>query len=255
MAWITKFSAWLGLFVLLSSTALARDPAGFEKIYDASTDVNMGGRPVVADIELWSDPESAADGELRIALVTDVTKFIEETERDLENWVTAHTKECGERWKAGKPFIGFPPNAIRFAIYIEYEYWNCGWNGQGSPRRFAAEGGKVDVTLIPEIMDGKLQASLGDLTMDERSGVNKYLPLEFVTRRILESELKQLNENPKFFRAPQPFHDAGFVYESIDADKDDENVVITAIYRGEGSENDLAALIAALRADGIVSER
>ena len=240
---------------IAATAAIARDPAGFEKIYDAPTDVNMGGRPVIADIELWNDPDSINDGTLRIALVTDVTKFIEETERDLENWVAARTQNCGERWSAGEPYIGFPPNAMRFALYLEYEFWNCGWNGQGTPRRFARESGNIDVTIVPEIVDGRLQASLGALTLDQRSGINKFLPLEFATRRILEGELKQLNENPKFFRAPQPFHDAGFVYESIDADKDEDNVIITAIYRAQGDEDDINTLITALRADGIISER
>ena len=56
--------------------------------------------------------------------------------------------------------IAFPPGAIRFALDLEVELWNCGWNGKGQPRRYAREGGTVDVTLEPFVEDGKLQARL-----------------------------------------------------------------------------------------------
>ncbi len=230
-------------------------PDGYEKFYDAPTRVNMGGRPVVAEIALFADMDAVSRGRLDIALVTDVTSFIEDTERDLENWVATHRQECGERWAAGKPLIGFPKNAIRFALNLEYEYWNCGWNGKGNPWRAIRETGNIDVTIIPEIVDGKLQARLDDFTLDQRTGVNKYLPLEFVTRRILESELAELNDNPKFYRAPQPFHGEGFEYQSIDADRENGRVVITAQYTADGGQDALDRIVDALLEDGIVSER
>jgi hypothetical protein len=246
---------WGTLVFLLTANAFAAAPEGHEKIYDAPTRVNMGGRPVTAEIKIFVDREAARQGDLNIALVTDVTKFIEETERDLETWVANHRNDCGERWDAGKPYIGFPTGAIRFALDLEYEYWTCGWNGAGKPRRMARETGGVDVTLIPEITDGKLQARLKSLTLKNRSGVNKYLPLEFVTRRVLESELKNLNDNPKFFRAPQPFHREGFVYDSIEATRENRRVIITARYRASGDEETLERLTQMLLEDGIVSER
>ena len=237
------------------ATAKAGAPQGYEKFYDAPTRVNMGGRPVTADIALYADMTAAARRDLRIALVTDVTTFIEETERDLENWIRTRRDECGERWMAGEPVIGFPAGAIRFALDLEYEYWNCGWNGEGRPWRAARETGSIDATLIPEVIDGRLQARLGNLTIDQRTGINRYLPLEFVTRRILERELANLNENPKFFRAPQPFHREGFVYEAIDADRENGRVIITARYAATGDAATLDRLTQALLEDGIVSER
>ncbi len=239
----------------LHAAAGAGAPQGYDKIYDAPTRVNMGGRPVTAEIQIFADTSRAANGDVRIALVTDVTEFIEETERDLENWIADHREDCGERWDAGKPYIGFPAGAIRFALDLEYEFWNCGWNGAGKPRRMARETGSIDVTLIPEIVDGKLQARLGNLTLDERTGVNRYLPLEFITRRVLQSELNTLNKNAKFYRAPQPFYREGFVYESIEATRDNRRVVITARYSAAGDEATLERLVAALLEDGIVSER
>ena len=59
----------------------------------------------------------------------------------------------------------------------------------------ARETGKVDVTLDPYVEDGKLQARLSAFSIGERSGVSKYLPLEFVVRQFLNAELKKLNEN------------------------------------------------------------
>lgn len=245
----------VGALCVFISSVSAQGPDGFEKFYDAPTQVNMGGRPVVADIALYTDFTSGEPSRLHVALVTDVTEFIEETERDLENWVATRRNECGERWKAGEPYIGFPTGAIRFALDLEYEFWNCGWNGKGTPWRVARETGKIDVTLDPEIVDGKLQASLTTLTIDERTGVNRYLPLEFVTRRVLETELEQLNKNPKFFRAPQPFHDEGFVYQDIRAARINDRVVITAQYSAIGDEETLEKIVVALRNEGIVSER
>lgn len=239
----------------LSSTALAGAPEGYEKFYDAPTRVNMGGRPVVADIALYGNAPAAPDGQVEIALVTDVTKFIEETERDLENWIATHRQECGERWSAGEPVIGFPKGAIRFALELEYEFWNCGWNGNGRPWRAVRETGNIDVTIIPEVIDGKLQARLGDFSIDQRTGINKYLPLEFVTRRILLSELEKLNENPKFYRAPQPFKDEGFTYRSIEADRENGRVIITARYVTDGDDQTQERLTKELLENGIVSER
>ena len=236
-----------------NSTAFAGAPEGYEKFYDAPTRVNMGGRPVTAEIALYADEISQA--RLNVALVTDVTEFIEETERDLETWIATHRQECGERWAAGEPLIGFPKGSIRFALELEYEYWSCGWNGQGRPWRAIRETGNIDVTIIPEVVEGKLQARLGDFSIGQRTGVNKYLPLEFVTRRIMLSELDNLNENPKFFRAPQPFHKEGFTYQSIEADRENGRIVITAHYAADGDDQTLARLVNDLLEDGIVSER
>lgn len=240
---------------VLSAPALAGAPDGYEKFYDAPTRVNMGGRPVVAEIALYADMDAAMQGQLDIALVTDVTSFIEETERDLETWIAAHQDDCGERWDAGEPIIGFPRGAVRFALNLEYEYWNCGWNGKGRPWRAIRETGNIDVTIAPDISEGKLQARLEDFKIDQRSGVNKFLPMEFVTRRIIESELTKLNDNPKFYRAPQPFHDEGFTYRSIDADRENGRVIITARYSADNGQAALDRLANALLENGIVSER
>lgn len=239
----------------LNSSALAGAPDNYEKFYDAPTRVNMGGRPVVADIALYANPSTSPDEQLEVALVTDVTKFIEETERDLEDWIATHREECGERWTAGDPIIGFPKGAIRFALALEYEYWNCGWNGNGRPWRAVRETGNIDVTIIPEIIDGKLQARLGDFSIDQRTGINKFLPLEFVTRRILLSEIEKLNENPKFYSAPQPFKDEGFTYRAIEADRENSRVIITARYVADGDDQTQERLTRELLDHGIVSER
>jgi hypothetical protein len=242
-----------GLFVLLHlSVALAQTPEGFEKIYDAPTNVNLGGRWVVADIELYADMTAAQENELHVALVTDVTKFIEETEQDLENWIATHQDRCGERWSASEPIIEFPPGSIRFIVEIELEIWNCGFRGRGEPGRFAREAGRIDVTLDPYIEDGKLQARLQSFYVDDREGVSKYLPLEFVARRVVNSELDKLNKNRKFYRAPNPFADEGFEYESIRGRKlDGDRVVITARYRAAGGPEVLDRLVEAVRGDGI----
>ncbi|MEK7265467.1 MAG: hypothetical protein AAB227_05140 [Pseudomonadota bacterium] len=237
------------------SAARAGAPEGYEPFYDAPTRVNMGGRPVTANIELYTDRALAKKGDLRVALVTDVTDFIVDVEKDLEKWVATHQDECGQRWNAGKPIIDFPDGAIRFALDIELAVWNCGWDGKGEPGRMMLETGKIDVTLIPAAVDGKLQASLGDLSITDRSGVSKFLPLEFITQSIIEQELKKLNENPKFYKAPKPFLDEGFVYESISGDTGaDKRVIITARYRAKGKESALKKLADRVRSEGIRAE-
>ena len=248
----------LGAFALTTFTtpATAQAPAGYEVFYEAPTRVNLGGRWVTAQIALHSDLAAAHQGDLEIALVTNVTEFIEEVERDLEVWVATNQERCGERWGAGDPLIEFPPGAIRFALELDLELWNCGWNGKADPTRYAYEAGKVDVTLGPYVEDGKLQARLDAFSIDEQQGVSKYLPLEFVVRRVLNSEIKKLNENRKFYRAPQPFFDSGFAYHSISARKSgDGQVVITARYSGKGGSQDLDDLAAAIRANGITQEK
>lgn len=249
----------LAIAAMVSAAAapvMAQGPDGFALIYDEPTDVNLGGRPVVADIAFYVDEDAASRGDLQLALVTDVTKFVEETERDLENWIAAHQNRCGERWGAGAPRIAFPPGQIRFALYLEYEMWNCGLRGRGTPGRLAREAGKIDVTLDPYIENGKLQARLAALTIDQRSGVSKYLPLEFVTRRVLDSELNKLNQNKKFYQAPKPLIDEGFQYVSIDAEiTDDERVMITARYEANGEREIFDRLMTSIREDGITQEQ
>ncbi|WP_428406934.1 hypothetical protein [Hyphococcus sp.] len=237
------------ILMSLASPAVAQAPSGYAEIYDAPTKVNLGGRPVVADIEFH---EKTAGGETRLALVTDVTKFVVETQTDLKNWIANRRSDCGERWASGEPRIRFPEGAIRFSIYLEIEYWSCGWNGQGDPTRLAQETGNVDVTLIPYVENGKLQARLGAFTLSEQTGLSKYLPLEFVVRRALEQELAKLNENPKFYRAPQPLFDENFVYESISAaETKDDRIVITALYKGPASNPARERILRKLRDDGI----
>lgn len=241
---------------LIAAPAWAQAPAGFELFYNGPTDVNMGGRPVVANIALYADKAAAKNNNLRMALVVDVTEFIEQTEQDLENWVAARQDRCGQRWGASEPLIEFPQGAIRFAIDLELEVWNCGFDGKGEPGRLAREAGSVDVTLKPYVADGKLQASLGSFAIDNRSGVSKYLPLEFVVRQILDGELKKLNENAKFWRAPKPFVGEKFTYESIVAKrKPDGHVVITAIYKAKGPAGVFKRVAEKVRTEGIVSER
>ncbi len=237
------FSAFLG-------GALAQGPDGYTEIYNEPTDVNLGGRWVVADIALYAETPGA--NELRLALVTDVTKFIDETERDLENWVATHQERCGDRWGAGAPEISFPENAIRFVLELEYELWNCGLLRRGTPGRMAREAGRIDVTLDPYVENGKLQARLADFQVDEREGVSKYLPLEFIAKRMIDSELAKLNKNRKFYRAPNPFFAEGFEYQSIEAKKHaGDRVVITARYRAAGGLAKLDRLVEAVREEGI----
>lgn len=240
------------LALAISASAFAQAPDGYETIYDAPTRVNLGGRPVIADIAFHADRRAAQDGDLRLVLTTDVTKFVTETEEDLENWIARRRADCGERWKSGDPDISFPANAIRFAIYLEIEYWTCGWNGKGQPTRMAQETGSVDVTLIPFVENGKLQARLGSFTIEERTGISRYLPLEFLVKRALEQELVKLNDNPKFYRAPQPLLSEGFAYQSIEADEDkDGEIVITARYKAQGSSAAFNRITAKLTSEGI----
>jgi hypothetical protein len=238
--------------VVFCGMAAAQAPAGYEAIYDGPTTVNLGGRPVIAHIALYTDMDAAARGDLRLALVTDVTDFVEETANDLEVWVAAHQKRCGERWGAGEPSILFPQGMIRFGIDLELELWNCGWNGKGEPGRIAREAGSVDVTLEPYIEDGKLQSRLNDFAVFDRSGISKYLPLETFVRRRVDAELKKLNDNPKFYRAPKPLYGEGFQYESIGAKKDvNGRVVITAQYKAKGSVETLDRITQKMREEGI----
>ena len=234
----------------------AQAPDHFTLIYDEPTNVNLGGRPVIADIAFYTDEEAALDGDLQLALVTDVTKFVDETERDLENWIAAHQNRCGERWGAGEPTIEFPTGQIRFALYLENEMWNCGLRGRGEPGRFTRETGEIDVTLEPYIEEGKLQARLAALSIDQRSGVSRFLPLEFVLRRVLTSEINKLNLNQKFYQAPKPLIDDGFAYVSIDAEiTEDERTVITARYEANGERAVLDRLMIRIREDGITQEQ
>lgn len=250
-----RLYALAAAFAFLSCAAGAAAPKGYETIYDAPTRVNMGGRPVTADIVLYADRAVAKKGDLKLVLETDVTAFIADVERDLEKWVATHQERCGQRWAAGKPYIGFPQGAIRFALDIEYEVWNCGWNGKGDPSRLALETGKVDVTLVPAAVDGKLQASLGEFRIDNRSGVSKFLPLEFVLRGILEQEIRKLNENPKFYKPPAPFIGEKFGYEKIVGTTTAEGrVIITAHYRAKGKEAALKRVVDRVRSEGISAE-
>jgi len=243
------------LIALSASAALAAAPAGYETIYDAPTRVNMGGRPVTADIALHTDKKAAAAGDLKLVLTTDVTPFIADVEKDLEKWVKTHQDRCGQRWGAGKPVIEFPPGAIRFALDIELEVWNCGWNGKGEPGRFMTEAASIDVMLDPYVEGGKLQARLAELSIDNRRGMSKYLPLETVLKPILDDELRKLNANPKFYKAPKPFISEGFVYESIVGKRTAQGrVLITARYRAKGGEDALARVVDRVRNEGISAE-
>ncbi len=245
---IAKFVAALAF----AASASAQPWIGHEVIYEGPTPVNLAGRPVVADIALHADMNAAARGVLRVALVTDVAKFVAQTEADLENWIASRQSDCGERWKAGQPLIDFPQGSIRFALDLEIEYWTCGVDGKGEPARLARETGRVDVTLIPYVEEGKLQARLGEFTIDNRTGVSKYLPLEFIVRGALDREIGKLNQNPKFYRAPKPFVGLGYKYESMKGEKKpDGRFIITARYRASGDAADYVALAARVRASGI----
>jgi hypothetical protein len=108
------------------------------------------------------------------------------------------------------------------------------------------------VTLKPYVSNGKLQAELSRFSIDVTSGVSKYLPLEFVVRRVLDGELKKLNENPKFWRAPKPFIGEGFSYESIGAKRGaDGRVIITARYRASGPSDAFKRVAQKVREEGI----
>lgn len=238
-----------------AASANAAPPPGHTTIYDAPTRVNMGGRPVTADIALYADKKAAAKGDLRIVLSTDVTPFIADVEKDLEKWVATHQDACGQRWGAGQPTIDFPPGAIRFTLDIELEIWNCGWDGKGEPGRFAREAARIDVLLDPFVDAGKLQARLASLTISNRAGLSKFLPLESILRPILDDELRKLNANPKFYKAPKPFVSEGFGYESIIGRRNAESrVIITARYRAKGEEAVLKRVADRVRTEGISAE-
>jgi hypothetical protein len=250
--------AALGLFLSAAAApapkppAYAEPPAGMTTFYQGPTKVNLAGRPVVADIALHADIAAAARGALKIALTTDVTKFVDETENDLKAYIAGRTNECGERWTSSEPEIGFPSNSIRFRMELTVEYWQCGWNGKGTPGRLTRDGGKVDVTLVPFVESGKLQARLGDLSIVVTEGLGKYLPLEFLIKRALDGELKKLNANPKFYRAPNPLYAELFRYEGIAAKVDaDKRVLITARYGANGTQKALDRVAARMKSEGV----
>ncbi|MDZ7628367.1 MAG: hypothetical protein U5J99_08140 [Parvularculaceae bacterium] len=244
-------AAALAAFSVLTG-ASAQPWIGHEVIYEGPTPVNLAGRPVVADIALHADMKAASKKILRVALVTDVTTFVDQTEADLENWIATRQAQCGERWRAGEPLIEFPQGAIRFALDLEIDYWTCGVDGKAEPSRLAHETGRVDVTLIPYVEDGKLQARLGDFSIDNRTGVSRYLPLEFIVRGALDQEIARLNKNTKFYRAPKPFLGFGYKYESMKGEKKpDGRVIITARYRGAGEATAYQRLAAKMREAGI----
>ncbi|MEZ5918148.1 MAG: hypothetical protein R3C40_11405 [Parvularculaceae bacterium] len=257
MRLIRKSLAMIAAGAVLSAgasaqTVVGQTLVGHSTVYDEATRVNLGGRWVVADISLLSDDNALDHDRIRLALVTDVTKFIAETQTDLENWIAAHQERCGQRWGAGDPVIDFPPGEIRFALELELEVWNCGWNGQADPSRLAREAGFVDVTLEPFVENGRLQARLVSFAITERKGLSKFLPLEFVTSQVLNNELKKLNENKKFHQPPEPLFGEGFEYESIVGDKAaDGSVVITARYKAAGGRDKIDRVIEKLRADGL----
>ncbi|WDI30680.1 hypothetical protein PUV54_12015 [Hyphococcus flavus] len=247
-------TGFIFLISVLATASFAQGPSGYFEIYNEPTNVNLGGRWVVADIALYADTPKT--NELSVALVTDVTKFIDETERDLENWVATNQERCGERWGAGEPQISFPENAIRFVLDLEYERWSCGLFGRGEPGRVGRTAGRIDITLDPYIEDGKLQARLADFRVEEREGVARYLPLETVARNVINSEIAKLDKNRKFYRAPNPFFTEGFEYQSIEAVKfEDDRVVITARYRAEGGLAKLDRLVEAIGDEGVTQER
>jgi hypothetical protein len=227
-------------------------PAGLTTIYDAPTKVNLAGRPVVADIALHADQTAAKTGVLKLALTTDVTKFVDETENDLKNYIAGRYNDCGERWTSGEPQISFPNNAIRFQLAITVEYWQCGWNGKGKPGRMTRDGGSVDVTLIPYVEAGKLQAKLGNLDIVVTDGLGKYMPLEFMVKQAVDGELKKLNNNPKFYRAPNPLFAEMFRYESMAAKVDaQKRVIITARYGANGKAAVFDRIVARMKSEGV----
>ena len=227
-------------------------PAGLSTIYDAPTKVNLAGRPVIADIALHGDMAAAKTGVLKLALTTDVTKFVDETENDLKNYIAGRYNDCGERWTSGEPKITFPNNAIRFELNLTIEYWQCGWNGKGKPGRMTRDGGSVDVTLIPFVAAGKLQAKLGELSIVVTDGLGKYMPLETLVRTAVNNEMKKLNENPKFYRAPNPLYAEMFRYEAMSAKVDAmQRVIITARYGANGKPAAFDRIVAKMKSEGI----
>ena len=233
---------------LSAPIASAQEPT---LIYSEPTQVNMGGRPVTADIDLYTNPSDT----ITVLLVTDITKFIVETQEDLKAFVASRYNRCGERLQTSDPIIEFPADRIRFRLDLDYEVWNCGLLGDSEPRRVIRETIDLDVKLLPQIEDGKLQAYLDSFSLGERTGLNQFLPVETILQKIIESNLRTLNKNPKFYRAPQPFHREGFAYDAIRADLDGDQVIITATYSADGDAATLDRLTASLRDDGIISER
>lgn len=227
-------------------------PDGYETFWDEPTRVNLAGRPVLADIALHFHQSKIERDDLDIALTTDVTKFVVETERDLENWINARRERCGERWGAENAEISFPDGNIRFQMKIIFEYYQCGLRGNADPSAIAHESGQIDVVLEPYVENGKLQAQLGKLEINNRKGVSRVLPLEFALKRVVDSELKKLNDNPKFYRAPEPLFSENLVYESINGEvTNDDRIVITAHYVGDGDEAALVRIMRGLREDGV----
>lgn len=232
--------------------AFARPPAGLTTFYGGPTKVNLAGRPVIADIALHADMTAAKTGALKIALTTDVTNFVDQTEKDLKEYIAGRYDACGERWSSGEPNISFPNNSIRFTMDLTIEYWQCGFDGKGKPGRMTRDGGNVDVTLVPYVEAGKLQAKLGDLKIVVTSGLGKYLPLESVVRRAAEGEIKKLNENPKFYRAPNPLYAEMFRYQSMAAKVDaQKRVIITARYQAKGDAKVFDRIAAKMKKDGV----
>ena len=147
---LTVCGALAGLFCVAGiGVTHAQSENPYSVIYDEPTRVNLGGRWVSADIKFVASRAVARTGTVRLGLVTDISKFIEESEQDLKNWVAANQEPCGERWSAGEPEISFPPSAIRFALDLELEVWNCGLRGKGKPGLLTKGAGRVDVTLDP----------------------------------------------------------------------------------------------------------
>lgn len=254
-------------FVFAASSAFAAPPAkpapaptmaplpampGFTPFYAAPTKVNLAGRPVVADIALSADMAALKKGDLRVDLTTDVTKFVDQTEKDLKAYIAGRVERCGERWSSNQPEIAFPANAIRFRIAIVVEYWQCGLDGKARPARMTRDAGAIDVTLEPYVDQGRLQARLGAFDITVTQGMGKYTPLEFVARRAVEGELKKLNANPKFWRPPQPLFAETLRYDAIRAAVGaDKRVVITARYRTIGKETALPRLADRMRKTGV----
>ena len=250
----TLFAA--AAFAAAASGALAQAPKGYEKFYDGPTKVNFAGRPVIADISLHAAKRAAERGDLRVVLVTDVTPFVEETARDLENWVATNQARCGERWKASEPRITFPDGEIGFSVDVELEVYNCGFFGRGDPNRIAREAGRVDVVLDPYAEDGKLQARLRTFTVTERQGVSKYLPLETVAKRFINSEIDKLNKNVKFYRPPNPLYREGLGYLWITGKESDAGaVIITARFHGKGEGQALDRIARDMAAEGLTQDR
>lgn len=248
----------LALAALTPASAFAAEPAplpapaGYTEFYRGPTRVNLAGRTVSADIALSANLASAKSGDLRVALTTDVAGFVAETEADLKAHIAGLSRVCGERWSASDPEIAFPERAMRFRMGLTLEYWTCGWDGKGAPQRVTQDSGVIDVTLAPYVETGMLQARLAAFDIEVTKGLGKYLPLEFAARRALEDQLKKLNQNPKFTRAPDPLYSETFRYESIAAVAETKDrIIITARYRTIGEAQALARIAARMKQEGL----